>query len=49
MSTELKILFVEDVHTDAELAMRILERAGIQFQSRVVQTETDFLHELFLI
>ncbi|MFA6979775.1 MAG: PAS domain S-box protein [Ignavibacteriaceae bacterium] len=46
MSTELKILFVEDVHTDAELAMRILERAGIQFQSRVVQTETDFLHEL---
>lgn len=46
MSTELKILFVEDVQTDAELAMRNLVRGGIKFQSRVVETETDFLREL---
>lgn len=46
MSEELKILFVEDVYTDAELAMRILSKEGLKFQSRVVETEQNFIKEL---
>jgi len=46
METELKILFVEDEPTDVELAKRTLSQEGIHFQSRVVENETDFLHEL---
>ncbi|MCK9209692.1 MAG: PAS domain S-box protein [Ignavibacteriaceae bacterium] len=46
MATKLKILFVEDLQTDVELAKRILSKEGIKFQSCVVENETDFLHEL---
>lgn len=46
MNSELKILFVEDVRTDAELAMRILAKEGILFQSRIVETEANYIKEL---
>lgn len=46
MTPELKILFVEDLPTDVELAKRTLTKEGIVFQSRVVDTEADFLREL---
>lgn len=46
MTQELKILFVEDLPTDVELAKRTLTKEGIIFQSRVVDTEADFLQEL---
>ena len=46
MTPELKILFVEDLPTDAELAKRTLTKGEIVFQSRVVDTEANFLREL---
>src|SRR5258706_290097 len=47
MSTApIRILFVEDVESDAELALRELKRAGLAFQSRRVETESDFRREL---
>ena len=46
MTPELKILFVEDFPTDVELAKRTLTKERIVFQSRVVDTEANFLHEL---
>jgi len=46
MTPELKILFVEDLPSDVELAKRTLTKEGIVFQSRVVDTEADFLREL---
>ncbi|MFA6598393.1 MAG: PAS domain S-box protein [Ignavibacteriaceae bacterium] len=46
MTMELKILFVEDVLADVELAQRNLSKGGILFQSRVVENEIDFLRAL---
>lgn len=42
----LKVLFVEDVPTDAELAMRSLEKAGLEMQSTRVDTKEAFLGAL---
>lgn len=42
MDKELKILMLEDVPTDAELAARELRRAGIRFVSKRVETEQEF-------
>ena len=46
MAEPLKILLAEDSETDAELVERELKRGGLDFQSRRVQTETDFRREL---
>jgi CheY-like chemotaxis protein len=42
----LKILFVEDLAADAELAAAELKRAGIELVARRVDTEGDFIREL---
>jgi len=46
MAKPVKILFVEDVERDAELALHALKRAGLIYESRRVQTESDFRREL---
>lgn len=46
MKTVLRILVLEDAPSDAELETRILKRAGIACESRVVATEGDFLEQL---
>ena len=46
MPDQVKILLVEDVERDAELTLRELKRAGLTFQSRRVETESDFRREL---
>ncbi|HJQ63148.1 MAG TPA: response regulator, partial [Burkholderiales bacterium] len=46
MPEPLKILLVEDVATDAELALRELQRGGIACMTRRVQTEDAFVHML---
>jgi diguanylate cyclase (GGDEF)-like protein/PAS domain S-box-containing protein len=43
MEEPIRILFVEDVKTDAELEVRELRRAGIKVQHELVETEPDFL------
>jgi signal transduction histidine kinase len=43
---ELKILMLEDVPEEAEIAERELRRAGLEFVSRRVQTKADFACEL---
>jgi len=43
MPEALKVLFVEDVGTDAELEIRELRRAGIKVEYRLVETEVDFV------
>jgi diguanylate cyclase (GGDEF)-like protein/PAS domain S-box-containing protein len=42
----LRIILVEDVEADAELATRELKRAGMRFTGRRVDTEEDFRREL---
>lgn len=42
----LRILFVEDLPSDVELAERALHQAGIAFSSRTVETQDAFLHDL---
>ncbi|MBI2753458.1 MAG: EAL domain-containing protein [Betaproteobacteria bacterium] len=42
----LRILLVEDVATDAQIALRELKRAGIALEGRIVDTEETFLREL---
>lgn len=42
----LKILFVEDVATDAELAIRELKRGGIEFTHRLVDSRDAFIAAL---
>jgi PAS domain S-box-containing protein len=37
-----RILFLEDLPADAEMAMRELRQAGIEFVGKVVETEKDF-------
>ncbi len=46
MESKLKILFVEDLPTDVELAKRTLSKEGIKFESCVVDNEIDFIHHL---
>ena len=43
MAEPLRVLILEDVIADAELAERELRRAGVEFTSRRVETEADFL------
>jgi len=43
---ELHILILEDVATDAEMIERELQKGGIKFTSKRVETEGDFLSEL---
>jgi CheY-like chemotaxis protein len=38
----LRILFVEDLKTDVELAQRGIRKGGIEFESMVVDTENAF-------
>src|SRR3989442_282142 len=46
MAESLRILVAEDSETDAELVQRELKRGGLDFQSRRLQTESDFRREL---
>src|SRR5436309_3965072 len=46
MTEALRILLAEDSESDAELIQRELKRGGFDFQSRRVQTESDFRREL---
>ncbi len=46
MENELKVLIVEDVPTDAEIAARQLKRAGIECISRRVETAEAFVRQL---
>src|SRR5712691_3593496 len=46
MAEQLRILLVEDSPNDAELVLRELTPGGLDFQSRRVQTESDFRREL---
>ncbi|HWA14350.1 MAG TPA: EAL domain-containing protein [Burkholderiales bacterium] len=43
MNEAVRILFVEDVRTDAELEVRELRRAGMKVVHELVETEPDFL------
>src|SRR5690242_18533860 len=46
MDQELKIVIVEDVATEAQLAARQLERAGLRCSMQRVESESDFLRAL---
>jgi PAS domain S-box-containing protein len=46
MEREIRILFLEDVPTDAELARYELVEAGMTFSSRCVAAREDFIREL---
>ena len=46
MKSQLKVLIVEDVPTDAELALRELKKAGIDHTAIRVDTRSDFLRGL---
>jgi diguanylate cyclase (GGDEF)-like protein len=46
MGQELRVLFVEDVETDAVLAARELKRSGMSVESRRVEREDDLRREL---
>jgi two-component system sensor histidine kinase UhpB len=46
MERALKILLVEDTEADARLEFRALERAGVTFEARRVQTEAAYLAQL---
>jgi len=46
MEQEIRILILEDVPTDAELAKYELPDAGLTFTSRCVATREDFIREL---
>ena len=41
----LKILMVEDVSSDAEITLRELKRAGLEFEHRLVETEAELMRE----
>jgi len=43
---QMRILFVEDVPADAEIAVRELQKGGIQFRSVRVDTKEEFLKAL---
>jgi two-component system, cell cycle sensor histidine kinase and response regulator CckA len=46
MDKELRILMLEDIPTDVELAERELRKAGIAFITKRVETEADFISAL---
>lgn len=46
MQSILKVLLVEDAPADAELELRVLQRAGLACESRVVATERDLRRAL---
>jgi CheY-like chemotaxis protein len=46
MNGELRILILEDRPADAELVMRELGKAGLQFAGKCVATEVAFLAQL---
>ena len=46
MPQPLRLLLLEDSPTDAELNVRVLHRAGLEFESRRVETREDFLAAL---
>src|SRR4030095_13523623 len=46
MDRVLRILILEDIPTDAELALRELKRAGLVFDSRRVLDEAGFMRAL---
>jgi len=46
MNRKLHILILEDVPTDAELMQYELRKAGIDFESRTVETKADFVRQL---
>jgi len=46
MENKLKILFVEDNPTDVELTQYAIRKAGINFESKVVQTQEEFENAL---
>jgi len=46
MEEELKVLILEDVQFDAELIEREMQREGLKFISRRVETEIEFIKEL---
>jgi signal transduction histidine kinase len=46
MEEELKVLILEDVELDAELTEYEMRREGLNFKSRRVETENDFIKEL---
>ena len=46
MTEPLRILLAEDSESDVELIQRELKRGGLDFQTRRVQTESDFRREL---
>lgn len=43
---ELRILFIEDVPTDTEIAERAIRKEGLVFNSKRVETKESFLNEL---
>lgn len=45
-SQPIRILFAEDLPTDVEIAKREIRKGGIEFISKVVDTETKFRKEL---
>jgi sigma-B regulation protein RsbU (phosphoserine phosphatase) len=46
METELKILLLEDNHSDAELLVRTLDKAGVRHTVRLVESRGHFVSEL---
>jgi len=42
----LRILFLEDIPYDAEIAIRELKNSGLEFDASIVETKNDFLSEL---
>ncbi|HYL12815.1 MAG TPA: hypothetical protein VEV41_07255, partial [Terriglobales bacterium] len=46
MGQELRVVMVEDVESDAELAERELKRAGLAVLARRVEREEDFRREV---
>ena len=46
MQSILKVLILEDVPADAALMEHELKKANIKFNSKIVQTEIDFIYEL---
>ena len=46
MANKVKILFVEDVPADVELAKHALTKEGIKFQARIVDNELDLIKQL---
>jgi len=46
MEEKIRILLLEDLYTDAELALREIQKAGIVFDHRQVDNEADYCREL---